>query len=52
MVMSLLYIPCLATIGVIYRETNSLKWTAFSVFYSLIVGWLSAFLIYQIGSIF
>ena len=51
MVMSLLYIPCLATIGVIYRETNSLKWTAFSVFYSLIVGWLSAFLIYQIGSI-
>jgi ferrous iron transport protein B len=52
MVMSLLYIPCLASIGVIYRETNSLKWTAFSVFYSLIVGWLSAFLIYQIGSIF
>jgi ferrous iron transport protein B len=51
MVMSLLYIPCLATIGVIYRETNSLKWTAFSVFYSLIVGWLSATLIYQIGSI-
>lgn len=52
MVMSLLYIPCLATIGVIYRETNSFKWTAFSVAYSLIVGWVSAFLIYQIGSIF
>jgi len=52
MVMSLLYIPCLATIGVIYRETNSFKWTGFSVAYSLIVGWTIAFLIYQIGSIF
>ncbi|MGB9743784.1 MAG: ferrous iron transport protein B [Desulfurella sp.] len=51
MVMSLLYIPCIATIGVIYRETNSLKWTAFSVFYSLFIGWISATLIYQIGSI-
>ncbi|WP_287005816.1 nucleoside recognition domain-containing protein [Desulfurella sp.] len=51
MVMSLLYIPCLATIGVIYRETNSLKWTAFSVFYSLVIGWLSATLIYQIFSL-
>ncbi|OSS41722.1 Ferrous iron transport protein B [Desulfurella amilsii] len=52
MVMSLLYIPCLATIGVIYRETSSFKWTAFSVAYSLFIGWVSAFLIYQIGSIF
>jgi ferrous iron transport protein B len=51
MVMSLLYIPCIATIGVIYKETNSLKWTAFSVFYSLFIGWISATLIYQIGSI-
>ncbi len=51
MVMSLLYIPCIASIGVIYRETNSWKWTVFSVFYSIFTGYLSAVLIYQIGSL-
>ncbi len=52
MVMSLLYIPCIATIGVIYRETNSIKWTLFSVAYSIFIGWLLAVIIYQIGSLF
>ena len=49
MLMSLLYIPCIATIGVIYKETNSWKWTAFSVTYSIFVGWSTAVLFYQIG---
>ena len=49
MIMSLLYIPCIATIGVIYRETNSWKWTAFSVAYSILIGWSAAVLFYQIG---
>ncbi len=52
MIMSLLYIPCIATIGVIYRETQSAKWTIFSVAYSLIVGWGLSVLVYQIGSLF
>jgi len=52
MIMSLLYVPCIATIGVIYRETNSWKWTLFSVFYSLLVGWGVAVLFYQIGRLF
>ncbi len=52
MVMSLLYIPCIATIGVIFRETNSIKWTAFSVIYSLIIGWTLSVLVYQIGLLF
>jgi ferrous iron transport protein B len=51
MVMSLLYIPCIATIGAIYKETGSSKWTLFSVAYSLIVGYVSAVLLYQIGSL-
>lgn len=51
MVMSLLYIPCIASIGVIYRETNSLKWTIFSVVYSILIGWVSAVIIYQIAII-
>ena len=49
MIMSLLYVPCIATVGAIYKETNSYKWTTFSVAYSLFVGWSMAVLIYQIG---
>jgi len=52
MVMSLLYIPCIATIGVIYKETNSWKWTTFSIIYSILVGWVFAVYFYQIGLLF
>ena len=45
----LIYIPCLATVSVIRRETNSWKWTAFSIAYSTILAWGVAFLIYQGG---
>ncbi|QXM06838.1 ferrous iron transport protein B [Crassaminicella indica] len=51
MVFSLLYIPCLAVIGVIKRETNSWKWTGFSVVYTFVVAWVVAFLVYQIGGL-
>ncbi|WP_456072967.1 ferrous iron transport protein B [Desulfofundulus thermocisternus] len=49
MAMCLIYIPCAATIGAIKRETNSWKWTAFAIGYSLILGWLVAVIIYQGG---
>ncbi|MES0362926.1 MAG: ferrous iron transport protein B [Desulfobacteria bacterium] len=45
----LIYIPCLATVSVIRRETNSWKWTIFSISYSTILAWGIAFLIYQGG---
>lgn len=51
MVMSLLYIPCIASIGAIYRETGSFRWTVFAVLYSLFIGWLSAVIVYQFGKI-
>ncbi len=47
----LLYIPCLATVGVIRKETASARWTWFSVGYSLIIAYLITFLIYQIGTL-
>jgi ferrous iron transport protein B len=47
----LIYIPCLATVAVIRRETNSWKWTGFSVGYSLALAWVVSFLIYQGGMI-
>jgi ferrous iron transport protein B len=52
MAMSLLYIPCMATIAIIRRETNSWKWTWFTIGYTLALGWTVATLIYQIGSLF
>jgi ferrous iron transport protein B len=45
----LIYIPCIATVAAIRRETNSWKWTAFSVCYSMALAWVVAFLIYQGG---
>ena len=50
LVFTLLYTPCLATVAVIKRETGSWGYTAFSVIYSLILAWLLAFSVYQIGS--
>ena len=49
MVFVLLYTPCVGVIGVIKRETNSWKWTGFSVVYQFVVAWLVAFSVYRIG---
>ncbi len=51
LLMTLIYIPCIATIAVIKRETNW-KWALLSVSYSLILGWVVSVLFYQIGSLF
>jgi len=47
----LLYLPCVATIATIRRETGSLKWTLFSVGYSTSIAWAAAFCVYQGGKI-
>ncbi|TCS95760.1 ferrous iron transport protein B [Hazenella coriacea] len=47
----LLYVPCLATVAVIRKETGSTKWTWFSVIYSLIVAYIVTFVIYQGGQL-
>lgn len=47
----LLYVPCLATVAVIRRETGSIKWTIFSVVYPLIVAYLLTLVIYQVGTL-
>lgn len=50
MAFCLLYTPCVATIGIIKKETGSWKWTFFSFIYQLLVAWYVGFIIYQIGS--
>ncbi|MDA3847807.1 MAG: ferrous iron transport protein B [Vallitaleaceae bacterium] len=52
MIFSLLYTPCVATIAIIKKETNSWKWTITSVVYQIIVAWLVACLFYQVGMFF
>ncbi|MEN6411440.1 MAG: ferrous iron transport protein B [Veillonellales bacterium] len=49
MVFVLVYSPCLATIAVMKRETNSWKWPLFSSAYSTGLAWLLAFVVYQGG---
>jgi ferrous iron transport protein B len=49
MVFVLLYLPCLATVTTIRRETGSFKWMAFSIFYSTSLAWIMAFGVYQGG---
>jgi ferrous iron transport protein B len=49
MAFTLIYIPCVATVGVIYRETNSWKWTIFTVVYELILAYIVALAIIGIG---
>ncbi len=45
----LIYAPCVAAIGAIYRETN-LKWTLFSVGYLTLLAWIVATLYYQLAT--
>ena len=45
----LIYAPCVAAIGAIYRETN-LNWTIFAVAYLTVLAWIIATLFYQITS--
>ncbi len=52
MVMTLIYVPCMATIAVTRRETGSWKWTFFMIGYTLVLGWILATLIFQIGRLF
>jgi ferrous iron transport protein B len=52
MVFVLLYTPCVSKIGVIKRETNSWKWTFFSLGYQIAVAWIVSFAIYSVGRIF
>lgn len=52
MVFVLIYTPCLATLGVIKKETGSWKWTGFSVAYGLIAAWILAFIVGHLAGIF
>lgn len=52
LVFVLLYVPCIATVTAIVKETGSWKYGVFTLCYNTIVAWLFAFVIYQIGTLF
>lgn len=49
MVFVLLYMPCVAVLAVIKRETNSWRWPAFTAIYTTALAWLVSFIVYQGG---
>ena len=51
MLFCLLYVPCIATIATIRRETESAKWTVFAVVLQLFTAWLVSTLFYQIATL-
>jgi len=46
----LIYVPCLATIGVIKQETGSWKWVGVTVLYELILAYIVGLMIVGVGS--
>jgi ferrous iron transport protein B len=51
MVFTLLYVPCLATVGVIKKETGSWKWTLFAVASEIIIAYIAALVIVAVGGL-
>ena len=51
MVFILLYVPCMAVIAVVKRETNSWKWPLLMILYTTGIAWLFAFAVYQGGTL-
>jgi ferrous iron transport protein B len=51
MIFILIYSPCVAVIAAIGKESGSWKWAWFTVVYTTALAWISAFFVYQLGSL-
>lgn len=51
MLFTLIYVPCMATIAVIKRETNGWKWPLFTIGYTTALAWIVCALVYQGGKL-
>ena len=49
LVFQMLFIPCVATIAAIKQESQSLKWTLFSIAIMLLLAFISSVLVFQVG---
>ncbi len=48
----LFYLPCVAVIAAVGRESGSWKWAGFVLFYTTAIAWTVSFVVYQLGSLF
>jgi ferrous iron transport protein B len=49
LVVQMLFIPCVATVATVRRETDSWKWTLFNVLFLLVVSFGAGILVYQLA---
>ena len=49
MIFFLLYLPCISTVAIIRRESNSWRWPAFAVVHTIVTAWVVAVLVFQAG---
>lgn len=52
MLFCLLYVPCVATIATVKKESGSWKFTLKMIAFQLLLAWLVSTLVFQIGSLF
>ena len=50
MLFCLISAPCMATIAVTKRETNSWRWALFQLATLTVMAWIITFLVFQIGT--
>jgi len=51
LVFAMLYMPCVATVFTIKRESGAWKWAIFSVVYSIALAWIVAFVVFHLSSL-
>lgn len=51
LIVTMLYVPCVATIATIYRETGSYRWTVLAISYNLVLSTSLGIAIYQVGKL-
>lgn len=49
MLFCLLYVPCMATLATIKKETDSWRWTGLTVLFQFGMAWIVTFVVYQLG---
>jgi len=46
----LIYMPCVAVVATVNRESGSWKWALFLITYTTILAWILSFIVYQTGT--
>jgi ferrous iron transport protein B len=47
----LIYMPCVAVVATVNRESGSWKWALFLITYTTLLAWMLSFAVFQIGNL-